>query len=73
MMQDRYIEPHQARRRPSTEFESLFGDSLERAFALGTHDLAGLVEYLNRAGPPAMGGQPWTEASLEAELARLAQ
>ncbi|VCU71194.1 hypothetical protein PIGHUM_03275 [Pigmentiphaga humi] len=71
-MQDRYLEPHQARRRPPTEWESLLGDSLERAFATGMHELAPIVEYLNRAGPPAPNGQAWTEVLLQAELARLA-
>jgi len=71
-MQDRYLDPHQARRRPPTEWESLLGDSLERAFAAGTHELAGLVEYLNRAGPSAPNGAQWTEDLLQSELARLA-
>ncbi len=72
-MQDRYLDPHQARRRPPSEYESLLGDSLERAFAAGTHDLAGIVAYLNDAGPPAAEGKPWTVEHLEAELARLAK
>ena len=29
---DRYLEPHQARERPPTAFESLLGDAIERAF-----------------------------------------
>ncbi len=71
-MQDRYLEPHQARRRPPTEWESLLGDSLERAFAAGKHELAPIVEYLNQAGPPAPNGATWTEELLQSELARLA-
>jgi len=73
MQQDRYLDPHQARRRPPTEWESLLGDSLERAFAAGRHELAPIVEYLNDAGPSAPNGVPWTEELLQSELARLAE
>ncbi|WP_367618161.1 recombinase-like helix-turn-helix domain-containing protein, partial [Variovorax sp. CAN15] len=31
--QDRYLQPHQARRRPATTYEDLLGDVIERAFA----------------------------------------
>ncbi|MBX6317339.1 MAG: hypothetical protein IRZ12_02815 [Pigmentiphaga sp.] len=72
-MQDRYLEPLQARRRPPTEWENLLGDSLERAFAAGKHELAPIVEYLNQAGPPAPNGVDWTEELLKSELARLAE
>lgn len=48
---DRYLDPHQARRHVPTQYESLLGDAIERAYAAGTHDLAGLVAYLNRTGP----------------------
>jgi hypothetical protein len=72
-MQERYFNPHQARQRPPTAYEDLLGDSLERAYAAGIHDLAGLVEYLNRAGPgcPA-DGAVWNEKNFQEELARLA-
>ncbi|MPS25813.1 recombinase-like helix-turn-helix domain-containing protein [Pigmentiphaga sp.] len=73
MQQDRYLDPHQARRRTPTEWESLLGDSLERAFASGKHELAPIVDYLNHAGPPAPNGVPWTEDLLQSELARLAE
>jgi hypothetical protein len=72
-MSDRYLQPHQARQRPPTPFEDLLGDSIERAFAEGIHDLPGLVAYLNRTGPSADNGQPWTEASYTELVTRLGQ
>lgn len=72
-MQERYFNPHQARRRPPTAYEDLLGDSLERAYAAGIHDLPGLVEYLNRAGPGCpVDGTVWNEKNFQEELARLA-
>ena len=68
---ERYLNPHQARLRPPTPHEDLLGDSIERAFAAGTHDLAGLVAYLNHAGPRGPNGGEWTTASFEAEMVRL--
>ncbi len=67
-----YNETHQARSAPPTAYESLLGDSIERAFAMGIHDLSGLVNYLNQVGPTGPNGQPWTPASYEQEIARLA-
>ena len=46
-----YNETFQNRVAPPTAYESLLGDSIERAFAAGIHDLEGLVAYLNQAGP----------------------
>lgn len=66
-----YNEIHQNRSAPPTAYESLLGDSLERAFAQGIHDLDGMVGYLNSAGPTGPNGQPWTSASFSKELARL--
>lgn len=71
MSNDRYLEPHQARQRPATPFEDLLGDAIERAYAAGIHDLAGLVNYLNDTAPSAENGQPWTESSYCALMARL--
>ena len=34
--QDRYLQPHQARRRPATTYEDLLGDVIERAVGEGT-------------------------------------
>ena len=54
-----------------TAYESLLGDSIERAFAAGIHDLEGLVAFLNEGGPAGPNGQPWTTASYQQEMARL--
>lgn len=71
MEADRYLEPHQARRRPPTTFEDLLGDAIERAFAEGSHTLPELVASLNRGGPSAADGQAWTEDGFRALMARL--
>ena len=68
---DRYLNPHQARLREPTAYESLLGDALERAFGAGIHDLGGVVAALNRTGPNAPNGAPWTEASFTALMAQL--
>ena len=54
-----------------TAYEGLLGDSIERAYASGIHDLEGLVAYLNDAGPAGPNGQPWTADSYCKEMARL--
>jgi hypothetical protein len=66
-----YNETHQTRAAAPTAYESLLGDSIERAFAQGIHDLQGLVDYLNTAGPGAPNGRPWTAESYQQEIARL--
>lgn len=66
-----YNEVHQHRTAPGTSYESLLGDSLERAFGQGIHDLDGLVAYLNQAGPSAPNGKAWTSAAYQQEMARL--
>ena len=66
-----YNETHQQRSAEPTAYENLLGDSLERAFGQGIHDLEGLVAYLNKAGPSAANSPPWTPASFEQEMARL--
>ncbi|MDP9602972.1 recombinase-like helix-turn-helix domain-containing protein [Variovorax sp. NFACC27] len=70
--QDRYLQPHQARRRPATTYEDLLGDVIERAFADGIHDLSGLVQRLNDSGLATPGGQQWTEELYRKEMAALA-
>jgi phenylpropionate dioxygenase-like ring-hydroxylating dioxygenase large terminal subunit len=60
---ERFLNPHQARRRPATSFEDLLGDSLERGFAAGHWELDALVQYLNDTGAQAPNGTPWTAAS----------
>lgn len=69
---DRYLEPHQARRREPTQYENLLGDAIERAFAQGLHDLTSLVRYLNETGPGPQDGEQWTEEGFVSEMARLA-
>jgi hypothetical protein len=64
-------ETHQHRSAPPTAYENLLGDSLERAFSQGIHELEALVAYLNSAGPSGPDAQPWTNASFEKEMARL--
>jgi hypothetical protein len=70
-MQDRYLEPHQARQRPATTYEDLLGELIERAYAEGVHDLPGLVQKLNDSGLVTPSGQPWTEALYRKEMAVL--
>jgi hypothetical protein len=48
------------------------GDSIERAFASGIHDLSELVNYLNTSGPATPSGEIWTTDSYQKEIARLA-
>ena len=67
-----YNETHQARSAAPTSYESLLGDSIERAFGAGIHDLDSLVQYLNTAGPSGPNGQPWTAETYRKEMARLA-
>jgi hypothetical protein len=69
--QELYNETHQTRTAPPTSYENLLGDSIERAYAQGIHDLGGLVSYLNQAGPSGPNGQPWTGESFQQEMARL--
>ena len=66
-----YNETFQHRDAAPTAYESLLGASIERAFAMGIHDLEGLVSYLNSAGPSGPNGEPWTPTSYQQEMARL--
>ena len=70
-MQERFLEPHQARRRTPTMYEDLLGDAIERAFGDGAHSLPELVAYLNRTGPSPEGAEAWTEANFQGLMARL--
>lgn len=73
-MTDRYLDPHQARKRPPTSFEDLLGDTIERAFAAGKHDLPALVAHLNDAGPPCpLTEGEWTEDAYQTLMARLGE
>jgi hypothetical protein len=64
-------ETHQNRSVPPTAYENLLGDSLERAFSQGIHELDDLVAYLNKSGPSGPDAQAWTATSFEREMARL--
>jgi len=66
-----YLEPHQARTRKPTAYEDLLGDSIERAYAAGHHEIDALLGYLNQAGPLAPDSQPWTPERFTTEMARL--
>ena len=70
-MTNRYLDPYQARQRIPTTYEDLLGDAIERAFAAGVHDLAGLVERLNDSGLASPSGKAWTEAIYREEMATL--
>jgi hypothetical protein len=72
-MTDRYLQPHQARQRPSTPYEDLLADSLERAFAQNLHEPAGIVGFLNEVGPPPQTAEQWTEPVFLEELRRLGE
>ena len=71
-MTDRYLEPHQARKRVPTTYEDLLGDAIERAFAAGAHALPALVQALNDSGLASPSGKPWTEEVYRQEIAGLA-
>lgn len=64
-------ETHQTRNAAPTAYENLLGDSIERAYAQGIHDLDGLVSHLNNSGPSAPNGRPWTGEIFQQEMARL--
>ncbi len=71
LVPERYLDSNQARRRPPTSYEDLLGDSIERAFGQGLWELDQLVGYLNKAGPMAPGGQPWTAESYQTVIKTL--
>lgn len=66
-----YNETHQHRDAPPTAYENLLGDSIERGFAQGLHDIESLIDYLNKAGPAGPNSQAWTVETFKAEMARL--
>lgn len=70
---DRYLQPKQAQYRPPTNYEDLLGDAIERTFASGVHDLAGLVESLNRQAMTTRSGERWTEENYGPEIAGLSR
>lgn len=68
---ERYLEPHQARQRPPTQYENLLGDAIEYAFAQGIHELPALVAHLNQVGPGPQEGEVWTEQVFCQTMAQL--
>ena len=68
---ERYLQPHQARQRPPTNYEDLLGDSIERGFGNGLWELDALVAYLNKAGPLGPNGQPWTAETFQSVMKTL--
>ncbi|MHC6226804.1 recombinase-like helix-turn-helix domain-containing protein [Pseudomonas sp. X10] len=71
---ERYLEPHQARKRPNTPFEELLGDSIERAYGNGVTELGDLLAHLNLAGPPCpLTTGEWTEDAYKTLMARLGE
>lgn len=71
-MSEPYNETHQTRSRPNTPFEDLLGDSIERAFGAGKHDLPSLLEHLNMAGPPCpLNSGEWTPETYSTLMAKL--
>lgn len=73
VLQERYLDPHQARQRPPTTYEDLLGDAIERAFGAGHWELDALVEYLNKSGPLGPNGVPWTSDTFQSVMKTLGQ
>ncbi len=71
--QERYLDPHQARKRPPTSYEILLGDAIERAFGAGLWELDALVVQLNKTGPLGPNGAPWTVQSYQAVMKTLGE
>ncbi len=61
----------QTRAAPPTADENALGDALEQVFSGGAQTLTELVTGLNAHGSRDAQGRPWSEASFEAEMARL--
>lgn len=66
-----HVQPHQARRRPPTDYENLLGDAIEAAFTAGAWELPALVARLNEDGIRTPDGQPWTEERFRQVMAHL--
>jgi hypothetical protein len=70
-MSEPYLSANQSRDRAPTVYENLLGDGLERAFAAGVTEPAGIVEALNAEGVPTPNGGAWSVELLCRELKRL--
>lgn len=68
---DPYLEPHQTRSGPPTEWEDQLADAIEAGFAAGHWELDALVAFVRERGVRDPQGSDWTVASFQAELARL--
>lgn len=67
-MTERYLNPHQSRRGPVSEYDDRLACAIEEIFSRGVHDLAGLLDGLNHSDVVASDGKPWTEAALRGHL-----
>lgn len=63
--------PWQTRAAPPSADERALADALQAIFADRVYDIPGVVARLVSSGVPAPHGEPWTEASFRAALARL--
>ncbi|AEF40950.1 MULTISPECIES: recombinase-like helix-turn-helix domain-containing protein [Hoyosella] len=72
-MSTQYLEVHQTRSGDLSPYEEKLAGSLMEIFSRGTHDLAGVVDGLNRLGLTAPDGNTWTEANFRAEMKRLGE
>ena len=70
-MTPQYLNRHQTRAHEPTDYENLLGDAIERAYAAGIHDLAGLCAFLNESSVPSPNAQRWTPDMFEAEMRRI--
>jgi hypothetical protein len=68
----KYTQPHQARRRPPTDYENMLGDAIEAAFAAGAWELQALVERLNADCIRTPDGSQWTVERFKTVIAELA-
>lgn len=64
--------PWQTRAAAPTEYENRLGDALVEIFGSGVDALPDIVRRLNEKPIPDPAGQPWTEASFQAEMKKLA-
>ena len=64
---------HQSRARDLTRSEQALAEALEAVFAAGTHAFAEVAVALQSQGVerPSGTSEPWTEASLQAELSAI--
>ncbi len=62
----------QTRASEPTPLENALGDALERVFASGAETLPEVIQGLNDLGSRSPDGKPWTEASFQSAMQRLA-